>query len=102
MKERKNCWEFMQCGRESEGAKAGELGVCPVCRAEYYDGVNRGTCAGRFCWIVAGTYCDDEIQGTFARKFEKCLQCPFYKEVERQEERGFVLLPPRKKGKKKE
>jgi len=25
-----NCWEFKKCGRERDGAKAGELGVCPA------------------------------------------------------------------------
>jgi HD-GYP domain-containing protein (c-di-GMP phosphodiesterase class II) len=64
---RLNCWEFMRCGREVGGAKAGELGVCPA----YPD-------HGRHCARVAGTLCGGEIQGTFARKFGNCRKCRFY------------------------
>ncbi len=93
-----NCWEYMKCGREPGGSRADELGVCPVTTAEKYDGVNRGKNAGRFCWFVAGTFCDGEVQGTWARKFGSCLECPFFRLVEREEDRFFVLtdedLPP--------
>lgn len=65
---RMNCWEFTKCGREVGGMKAEELGVCPA----YPD-------HGRDCARVAGTLCDGEIQGTFARKFRNCRKCRFYK-----------------------
>jgi hypothetical protein len=41
---------------------------------------------------VAGTLCKGEVQGTFARKLGNCLACPFYIQVEQEEERFFVLM----------
>ena len=86
MEVRKNCWEFQQCGREPGGPKAGELGECPAALGEA-NGVNHGTADGRFCWTVEGTLC----AGTVREKFLRCLGCPFFEEVERQEGRFFVL-----------
>lgn len=63
-----NCWEFKKCGREKGGAKAHELGVCPVYPQN-----------GRSCARVAGTLCGGKVQGTFATKLANCLQCDFYK-----------------------
>ncbi|MBU0493620.1 MAG: hypothetical protein KKA73_02775 [Chloroflexi bacterium] len=82
----------MQCGREPGGCKVAELGACPAATEERFDGVNRGQNAGRFCWVVAGTLCKGEVQGTFAKKFRNCLQCRFYLEVEKQEGRALVLM----------
>jgi len=65
---RLNCWQFMECGREVGGAKAQELGICPV----YPD-------HGRHCARIAGTLCGGEVQGTFARKYGNCRKCRFYK-----------------------
>jgi hypothetical protein len=90
-KEIKNCWEYMQCGREPGGNKADELGVCPVTTAERFNGVNGGENGGRFCWFVSGTLCKGEVQGTFARKLGNCLGCPFYLLVEKEEGRYLVL-----------
>jgi hypothetical protein len=90
---KKNCWEVKNCGREPGGDKVGELGVCPASIAEEYEGINRRRKAGRICWAVAGTFCKGEVQGTFARKLGNCLSCPFYLQVEKEEERTFVLLP---------
>ncbi len=64
-----NCWEAKQCGRTTGGAKAEEFGVCPAFTME----------AGQACWLVAGTFCGGEIQGTFADKEKNCMQCEFYK-----------------------
>lgn len=63
----KNCWEIRKCGREQGGARATELGVCPA----YPD-------RGHSCWLVAGTLCGDEVQGTFAPKELNCLKCEVY------------------------
>jgi hypothetical protein len=63
-----NCWEFKNCGRESDGASADELGVCPAYPKH-----------GKHCARVAGTFCDGEVQGTFARKLGDCIKCDFYK-----------------------
>jgi hypothetical protein len=90
-KEIKNCWEYMQCGRESGGSKADELGVCLATTEERFNGVNGGVNGGRFCWFVSGTLCKGEVQGTFARKLGNCLGCPFYLLVEMEEGRYLVL-----------
>jgi len=63
-----NCWEITECGREKGGKNEGILGVCPA----YPD-------HGHSCWIVAGTFCKGEIQGTFAQKERLCVICEVYK-----------------------
>jgi hypothetical protein len=62
-----NCWESKKCGREAKGSKAAELGVCPAYTKN----------AGQACWMVTGTFCDDEVQGTFAKKEHNCMKCDF-------------------------
>ena len=74
----KNCWEYMQCGREPGGSKVDELGVCPTTTDERFNHVNGGVNGGRFCWFVAGTLCKGQVQGTFAQKLHTCLGCSFY------------------------
>jgi len=70
-----NCWEFMNCGRVPGGASAEALGVCPAF-----------TCgAGQACWLVAGTMCGGQIQGTLARKIDSCLACDFFNQFGEQE-----------------
>jgi hypothetical protein len=85
MEEKKNCWEYMECGREPGGKNADELGICPASTALLYDGINGGARAGRFCWPVAGTFCNGELQGTFAVKLKDRLKCPFFMTVAREE-----------------
>jgi hypothetical protein len=84
---KKNCWEFKKCGRENGGAKTGELGVCPASEDKRLDEVHDGKNSGRGCWMVAGTHCGGEVQGTFAQKIKNCMDCDFYNAV-REEERG--------------
>jgi len=86
-----NCWEFKQCGREIGGNKVGELGTCPAAEDRRLDGVHDGTNSGRGCWMVAGTYCDGEVQGTFAQKMKRCMECAFYDHV-REEESGYFKM----------
>lgn len=62
-----NCWEFMKCGREKEGAKAHDLGVCP----SFPD-------FGKNCARVSGTLCGGQVQGIFAIKLANCMKCEFY------------------------
>jgi chemotaxis signal transduction protein len=31
------------------------------------------------CWIISGTFCRDEIQGSFHEKIDACRQCDFYR-----------------------
>ncbi|MBW2566269.1 MAG: hypothetical protein JRE24_05145, partial [Deltaproteobacteria bacterium] len=62
MKHKMKCWEFFKC-KETE---------CPVYESKELR-----------CWLVSGTHCRDEIQGTFLEKAEICLGCePFRANVD--------------------
>lgn len=63
-----NCWEFTRCGREKNGAKASELGICPA----YPNN-------GAQCARIAGTLCGGRVHGSFAYNLQNCMQCAFYK-----------------------
>ncbi len=94
-----NCWEFMLCGREPNGAREAELGRCPAateafCEGVSCEGVNRGRMCGRICWIVAGTLCGGEVQGSSAKKRDTCLGCKFLRQVELEEGDHFHLICP--------
>jgi hypothetical protein len=60
-----NCWEFMKYGREPGGSRADEFGVCPAATDASFNEINAGRNGGRICWAVAGTFCDNQVQGTF-------------------------------------
>ena len=77
-----NCWEYMNCGRQPEGAKAVEFGECPASTDSSFDGINQGKSAGRICWAVAGTFCGGKVQGSFAEKRDSCINCPFFNKVQ--------------------
>ena len=87
-KEGQNCWEYMKCGRQPEGDKVAELGICCAATDTSYEGINSGKCGGRICWAIAGTFCGGRAQGSFADKRGTCLNCDFYKTV--QEEEGMA------------
>ncbi|MCL5022343.1 MAG: ATP-binding protein [Nitrospirae bacterium] len=63
------CWEYMKCGRERDATMK-----CPS-----YPNF------GRICWVVAGTFCEGKVQGTYAQKYEDCKKCEFYRKVEKKE-----------------
>lgn len=86
----KNCWEFKNCGRQPGGKKASELGVCPAAVEKRVNEANRGTNGGRACWVVAGTLCGGNVQGTFASKMLNCSLCEFYKMVREEEGADFI------------
>ena len=87
MKPRKlNCWEYKKCGREPSGKKADKDGVCPAAVEKTFDTFNHGINAGRACWLVAGTFCDDQVSGTFAEKIDTCRSCDFYKKIQADEQ----------------
>jgi two-component system NtrC family sensor kinase len=56
------CWEYKKCGRDKDATTK-----CPA-----YPHF------GRVCWVVAGTFCEGKVQGTFAQKYEDCRKCDFY------------------------
>lgn len=84
-----NCWEFKQCGRQLGGERAFELGVCPASTDPSFDGIHGGDHAGRVCWVIAGTMCSGEVQGTFAQKYKNCGMCDFYGMVREEEGENF-------------
>ena len=95
MAEKQNCWEHKKCGREPGGDKTEDFGVCAAATDTPSDTLNDGKNGGRICWAVAGTFCGNKVQGTFAEKEPTCMSCDFYKKVK--EEEGtveFVLLKP--------
>ena len=95
MSGRQNCWEVNKCGREPGGADADKLGICPASIDTSSDGLNKGMNGGRICWAIAGTFCNDRVQGTFAEKESTCMSCDFYKRVKEEEGTvSFVLLKP--------
>jgi signal transduction histidine kinase len=57
------CWEFMKCKRDRNNEVK-----CPA-----YPNF------GRACWVVAGTFCEGKVQGTFAQKYQNCRRCDFFK-----------------------
>ena len=86
---KKNCWEVMLCGREPDGKNVKELGVCPAATEELLEGIHDGSKAGRACWVVAGTFCEGVVQGTFAQKYRSCTDCLFYRQVMQEEGSGY-------------
>ncbi len=88
-KKKINCWEYKKCGREPEGESVSELGVCPVTVENKGEGIHQGENGGRCCWVIAGSLCKGELQGTFAKKSRNCHKCDFYKKVMREEQPNF-------------
>ena len=86
-----NCWEYKKCGRQKGGENVLSLGVCGASTETSTDGVNSGRNGGRICWLVSGTFCKGEVQGSFAMKKTTCLSCDFYKLVKQEEGANFRL-----------
>lgn len=85
---KQNCWEYMQCGLESEGKNAEHLGVCPAATDTSHDGRNGGKNAGRYCWKVDGTRCKEQ---NYKSKLIKCIECEFFKRVQDELSSVFVI-----------
>ena len=62
------CWEYKKCGRDTDRS-------CPAVTQN----------AGRACWLVAGTMCGGEVQGSAAQKLGNCRDCDFYSKVKARE-----------------
>lgn len=84
-----NCWESKKCGREPNGPRASEMGVCPASTEARAAGINHGKNGGRACWAITGTFCGGKVQGSFATKLGNCLNCDFYKIVLQEEGTNF-------------
>lgn len=85
-----NCWEVKKCGREPGGSKVSEFGVCPAAVETKTNGINNGKNGGRVCWALAGTLCGGKVQGTFASKLSNCINCDFYKSVQKEEGKSIT------------
>lgn len=88
---KKNCWEFKNCGRHAKGEHEKDLGICPATTNTKLNGIHGGKNSGRACWVIAGTFCKGEVQGSFAQKFKNCEKCDFYQHVRNEEGSNFVL-----------
>ena len=86
-----NCWELKKCGRESEGSQIDELGVCPASTESRLHDIHEGQNAGRACWVVAGSLCGGEVQGSYADKYDNCTMCDFYMKVKSEESADFKM-----------
>lgn len=71
----------MKCGRGPKDSREKNVEPCPVVKERRLDAVHGGNRSGRACWVVAGTFCGGNIQGTFAQKDIACKRCDFYKKV---------------------
>ena len=88
---KKNCWEFFKCGREAGGSNEMDCGVCPASTESKLNGVHGGKNAGRACWAINGTFCNDCFTKKFNEKFSSCLSCDFYKHVSSVEGTNFLF-----------
>lgn len=80
-----NCWELKKCGRGPNDSSY----RCPAATDKRLDSIHGGKNAGRACWMVAGTFCEGEVQGSFAHKIVDCTLCDFYNLVRLEEGRKF-------------
>ena len=77
-----NCWDVKACGK---GPDASASETCPAAIETRLNGQNRGCNGGRACWVVDGTLCDGEVQGSFATKLTGCAACSFFSQVVNEE-----------------
>ena len=86
-----NCWEYKKCGREENGSKVQELGICIASTVKKINGVHNGKNGGRACWAIAGTLCKGAVQGSAVSKSKDCTKCDFYQLVRKQEVGKFLM-----------
>lgn len=101
MKKKLNCWEYKKCGRQPGGVNLAEFSVCPAATEKKANGFNGGKNAGRICWAIAYTLCDEKNNKTNAEKLSNCMECDFFKLVSKEEGFNFKsirdILPKLKK-----
>lgn len=90
---RENCWNATGCGMQPGGEGAKLHGTCPAVTAAVLDGANGGKNGGRACWVVDGTSCGGEAQGSFVEKLNTCRGCEFHARVRKEE--GGAYVPSR-------
>jgi hypothetical protein len=84
-----NCWEYKSCGRERGGTRVDDLGVFTASANRKAKGIKRGLNRRMACWAIAGTLCNEKVQGTFASKLPTCTTCNFYDFVRIEEGANF-------------
>ena len=84
-----NCWEFKKCGRDPRGENAKSLGVCKASIEEKWDGTNGGKNAGRICWLITGTSCEEDIERGIGTRIKICSNCGFYKLINEEEKNNI-------------
>jgi len=89
-KKKMNCWEYKQCRRETQDLISLHVGKCPAVLENNLNGIHGGRNAGRSCWTVPGTLCNNRVQGSFASKNKTCYLCEFYQLVKREEGEDFI------------
>jgi hypothetical protein len=88
---RVNCWDALNCGRGPGGPGR----PCPAATDTSANGVNGGINAGRVCWAIAGTFCEDKAEGVQATNLASCFGCQFFRQVLNEEGLvSFKLLKP--------
>jgi hypothetical protein len=93
MMARQNCWEYNKCGRDINGIRGIEEGICPASTMTSMTGLNNGKNGGRICWAVAGSFSATNPD-TGADEKSSCVHCDFFKLVEREEGDNFTFLSP--------
>ncbi len=91
--QKKNCWEYMKCGRCPGGHAVSGAGVCPACVRDELNGIHDGINAGRACWVIDDSLCPDALKTLSSEKFSGCWKCSFFHLVrheERSSPHGFI------------
>jgi len=86
----------MDVAGSPEGKRQRSWASVLAARDERLNKIHGGKNAGRACWVIAGTFCEGKVQGTFAQKYQSCAECPFYKQIRMEEgsdyQTSLVLL----------
>lgn len=88
---RKNCWEFMGCGKEEGGRRAKRHGACPASTETRLHAIHGGTNAGRACWAIEGTLCTSVGPDALEKKKDLCQSCSFYRALLQEEHPHLVV-----------
>uniref|UniRef100_UPI0040572A38 two-CW domain-containing protein n=1 Tax=Candidatus Electronema sp. TaxID=2698783 RepID=UPI0040572A38 len=90
-KNKLNCWEFKECGREPGGRNAALFGICPAVIVHQADGIHDGKNGGRCCWFMTASLATEKQEEHYVKKSGNCRSCDFYNLVRKQEHTSFIL-----------
>lgn len=89
-----NCWEFKKCGKNIDPEKVNPADSCPALSDVSSSGINGGSCGGRICWAVKGSFSDNKALDA-DDELESCINCEFFNLVKEEEGDSFTLLKHR-------